>query len=175
MGIIGRPEPVKLISGLLAPDIETLESLYSELEAIWGKIDYKSTIFPFTQTKYYEKEMGANLLRQWIGFEEPFKPENLADVKIKSNEIEENRLRETRGRSVNIDPGYVTLHSLILASTKNFSHRIYLRDGIFAEVTLIYHKENFETLPWTFPDHIDHKEVFMEIRNLWVKQRKKLI
>ena len=97
--------------------------------------------------------MGEKLKRQWISFEKPILPDNLADMKIETNNIEDSYAKD-KNRIVNIDPGYITPANVILASTKDFSHRIYLSKGIYAEVTTIYRKEGFTKLPWTYPDYL---------------------
>ncbi len=110
----------------------------------------------FDHTDYYQEEMGAHLIKGFMGFPPPFSPDDLVQRKLISRKIEWHFIhRSTAGRhrQINIDPGYITLYSVILSTSKNFSHRIYLGQGIFAESTLLYHATQWEPLPWTYPDY----------------------
>ena len=97
--------------------------------------------------------MGDNLFRKLISFEKLIKPETLSDIKLFTNSIENEHLAEGGKRIVNIDPGYISLEKLVLATGKNFAHRIYLRNGIYADLTLVYKNGDFQPLEWTFPDY----------------------
>lgn len=145
-------KPVKLICGVLYRKTVDPNRLDEELISRLGPIDFKSEPFPFHFTAYYENEMGRNLIKRFYAFEKLILPDNLADIKNVTILIEKNFSSEGR-RTVNIDPGYLEESKLVLASTKNFSHRIYLKDGIWAEVTLRYEKGDFVTHPWTYPDY----------------------
>ncbi len=151
MGIPKKPDPAKLIIGLIFQP-EYLDPAVKELQKHFGPVSLESEIIPFDTTSYYEPEMGKGLKRRWIAFKNLIEQDKIVEIKLKTNEIE--RLWMDGGRKVNIDPGYVTESKLVLATTKNYSHRIYLRDGIYAEVTLIYRKkEGFVPLQWTYPDY----------------------
>jgi len=153
MGAIKKPIPAKLVMGLIAPSDELIRRAADRLIARYGQVDVWSDRIPFTFTAYYQGEMGAGLLRQWVSFSKPIDPGMLALVKAETNALEDE-FREGNARRVNIDPGYLTLANLVLASTKDFSHRIYLSGGIYGEVTLIYNKgKEFTPLPWTYPDY----------------------
>jgi hypothetical protein len=152
MGTIKQPVPAKLVMGLIAPSDELIVRVAERLTARYGRIDVWSERVPFSFTAYYEREMGTGLLRQWISFSKPIDPGKLALVKTETNVLEDE-FREGKARRVNIDPGYLTLSNLVLASTKDFSHRIYLSGGIYGEVTLIYKGKEFTPLPWTYPDY----------------------
>ena len=155
MGQISTPRPVKLFVGMLAGRTELFTVAQTELTAEFGAIDIVSDVMPFNYTDYYEDEMGANLLRKFVGFERLINPKELSSAKLFTNDLEE-KISEQSGaerRMVNLDPGYVSLSKLILASTKDYSHRIYLGDGIFAEVTLQFSDKRFHALPWTYPDY----------------------
>lgn len=126
------------------------------MEREFGPVILESPHYPFTHTKYYEAEMGTGLEKFFWAFEGFFPQENLVETKLFTNALEEELAQEKGGilkRRVNLDPGYVTEAQLVLATTKGYSHRIYLRDGIYAEVTLIYHKGGFRPLDWTYPDY----------------------
>ena len=154
MGNISQPNTVKFFFGLIFNDGFNIKEIYGVLEHKFGnKIDIYSPIIDFTFTKYYNREMGEKLKRQWISFQFPLSPDKLADIKVETNNIEDS-YSKNNNRIVNIDPGYITPANVILASTKDFSHRIYLSKGIYAEVTTIYRKEGFTKLPWTYPDYL---------------------
>jgi len=154
MGNINKPNPVKFFFGLIFNEEFNIEDVYRILEQKFNnKIDIYSPKIDFTFTKYYNKEMGEKLKRQWISFESPILPDCLAEIKTETNNIEDSYSKD-KNRTVNIDPGYITPANVILASTKDFSHRIYLSKGIYAEVTTIYRKEGFTKLPWTYPDYL---------------------
>ena len=152
MGKIHPPCPVKPVCGILAATPSLAEEAEKALEAAWGGIDLKSELIQFDFTSYYEKEMGKNLWRRWVSFKDLSDPGTLAGRKKASNDMEKN-LSSGGYRRVNLDPGYLSMAKLVLASTKDFSHRIFLSDGIYAEVTLIYRHDAFSALPWTYPDY----------------------
>lgn len=162
MGKINEPQSVKFFFGLIFEESFNIKEVYDILEKKFkNKIDIFSPIIDFSFTKYYNKEMGKHLKRQWISFETLLSPELLAEMKVETNNIEdsfsvvpEGSRQGSTNRIVNIDPGYITPANVILASTKDFSHRIYLSKGIYAEVTTIYRKEGFTKLPWTYPDYL---------------------
>ncbi len=107
---------------------------------------------PFTYTAYYEREMGRDLHRQVCSFLRLVPVESLPDIKLFSNQLE-IQLSQNGKRRINIDPGLLTEERAVLATGKNYTHRIYLRNGIYADLTLIYHKGAYEKLPWTYPDY----------------------
>jgi hypothetical protein len=145
-------KPVKLICGVLYQRGVDTESLEIRLCRLWGVIDLRSPVFDFIFTDYYTSEMGGDLKKRFYSFENLIAPESLADVKHAAAALEAE-LADKAGRTVNIDPGYLEESKLILASTKNFSHRIYLRNGIWAEVTMRFVRGKFVTHDWTYPDY----------------------
>jgi len=147
-----KVRPVKLIAGVLFQRDITLPHVETRLIEAFGPIDYMSPTFDFTFTDYYLSEMGGNLQKQFYSFERLILPDSLADIKHAAIAIEAG-FAGPGGRSVNIDPGYLEESKLVLASTKNFSHRIYLRDNIWAEVTMRYMRGKFVTHEWTYPDY----------------------
>jgi hypothetical protein len=153
MAEIKEPQKVLAFAGLIFIKDFDIELALKEFEGLVGSVIRKSEILPFTHTTYYNKEMGENLLRQWVLFEKLINPDLLVELKYKSNDVEKKFLNEDSGRKINIDPGLVSLSNIILASTKNYSHRIYLGKGIYAEVTLIYKDHQFKALEWTYPDY----------------------
>ena len=133
---------------------ELFKAVAAELVAGCGDLDIVSPWMPFDYTSYYEKEMGAPLFRRMIVFQRLIQQDELANIKIATNVLENSRLRGEK-RQINIDPGYLLLERFVLASGKNFSHRIYIGQGIYADLTLIYQHGGFKTLPWTYPDYAD--------------------
>ena len=147
---------MKLICGMISSRVELFDAAAEELSRAFGPIDHASETMDFDFTHYYDEQMGAPLYRRFVGFAEPFQAGALADAKLRTNAIEADFARRRGGdapRPINLDPGYVEASKLVLASMKNFSHRIYLTGGVYAEVTLMYRRGRWEPLPWTFPDY----------------------
>lgn len=171
MGLIRKPEPVKLIMGMIANDVELFEKVEAMLERKFGKIDFKSHIIDFNFTNYYEKEMGKGLKRKFISFEKLILPSEIVRVKLYTNKIE-RKFSDKGKRNVNLDPGYLNEGKVVLASTKDNLQRIYLGKGIYAEVTLYYRNKNFEHFNWTYPDYRTdlYKGIFKEMRRIFRRQ-----
>ena len=146
------PRPAKLVIGFFLKDKTLGTPLVENFVQRFGDVDIVSEWMPFDQTTYYESEMGAPLYRRMMAFETLIRQSELAQVKLFSNEIE-NQYAQNGKRVVNIDPGYLLLERLVLATGKNYAHRIYIGQGIYADLTLVFRKGRFETLPWTFPDY----------------------
>lgn len=166
MSIPRAPNPAKLIIGLITRDKVLFEPISLELVAEFGPVDLISGWMSFDYTNYYETEMGRPLFRRMISFAQLIHQEELAKIKLTTNRIEQSYLDNDR-RKVNVDPGYLLHERFVLASAKNFSHRIYIGDGIYADLTLIYQRGEFVTLPWTYPDYADEPmlELLTRIRN----------
>ncbi len=147
-----KSSPAKLVVGLFMKDKHLIGQLAKDLVDEFGPIDIVSTWFPFDFTTYYESEMDAPLYRRMFVFKQLVEQNKLADIKLLTNGIE-RRYLEDNNRCVNIDPGYLLLERFVLATGKNFTHRIYLDQGIYADLTLIYQKGRFQKLPWTYPDY----------------------
>jgi hypothetical protein len=154
MSIPKVPEDVKLFCSLFSPERDLLHRVITELEGLFGPIDWKSPEHLFDRTHYYEREMGGPLYRYFLAFENLIRPDDLVEIKLATNDLEMRYLRGGR-RMVNIDPGYICLERLILATGKNYTHRVYLSKGIYADLTLVYHKGGFRSLPWTYKDYAD--------------------
>ncbi len=149
-----EPAPVKLIIGILASGPDLLEAAVDNLTQTHGPVDLKSPTWHFTQTDYYNDQIGTDIIRAFIAFEKLIDPAELADIKIAANKLEQTLADTSKTscpRPVNIDPGYIEPSKLVLASTKNFAHRIYIGKKIWAEVTLTYSK-SWQSFPFTFPD-----------------------
>lgn len=170
MGRIHDFPPQKLvIPMILAPDAHH-QAVFAGLRERFGPIDYLSDSIPFNFTDYYEPEMGADLVRRFASFEALVDPSTLADIKLETDALERRFASSglAAPRRVNLDPGILSLSRLILASTKDHSHRIPIRSGIYAEVTLIYTGGDFQPLPWTFPDYRTegYRAILRDIRSI---------
>jgi|YelNatPaOPRAMG01_1025707.scaffolds.fasta_scaffold121278_2 hypothetical protein len=153
-------DPVKLVFSVLARDVSFIREVMELLARMYGPVDFVSAVLPFDYTDYYCAEMGEHLCRRFLSMENLIRPESLPDIKQATNAIED-RFSEDSKRRVNIDPGYVSKTNLILATGKNFTHRVYLRDGVYADLTLIYQGKQFRQLPWTYPDYAEEKQKTM--------------
>ncbi|HEY7168291.1 MAG TPA: DUF4416 family protein [Candidatus Binatia bacterium] len=154
MGTPKEPARVKYFVGILCAEPDLISAVEADLLSLLGAVEERSDILRWTASKYYEEEMGPGLLRCFISFKGLAAPNDLAGVKLATNEIEQRYRRgEKAGRRVNIDPGYVESGKLVLASTKNANHRIYLGCGIYAEVTLQFHHGEYHGAPHTYPDY----------------------
>ena len=171
MGEIRGHEPVKLIVGLIFKEDSVLKDTLSLLKRKFGEIDFESKTIPFKFTGYYEKEFGNGLSRKFISFSKLIEPQNLSAIKIFTNKLEQ-KFAVNKARKINIDPGYLNLAKLVLASTKDFSHRIYLNKGVFAELTLLFKDKTFKFQDWTYPDYrtSGYIEIFKQIRQIYAGQ-----
>ncbi len=166
MSIPRAPNPAKLVIGIITGDRALFEPISLELAADYGPVDIISDWMPFDYTDYYESEMGTALNRRMMTFKHLIHQEELKGIKLATNRIEQAYSDDGR-RRVNIDPGYLLHERFVLASGKNFSHRIYIGDGIYADLTLIYQRGGFVALPWTYPDYADRPmlELLTRIRH----------
>jgi CRISPR/Cas system CSM-associated protein Csm4 (group 5 of RAMP superfamily) len=173
MGEYQKQKKVKLFCAILYIDKTIYTNALEILEKDFSKIDYISSEIPFSYTSYYQPEMGNQIYRLYLSFSELIYPYQLADIKKRTNDIE-NYFKVNSNRKINIDPGYISLSNLVLATTKNYSHRIAISPEIYAEVTLIYKKNSFNSLEWTYPDYKDPQNIihFNNIRNILAKQLK---
>jgi hypothetical protein len=157
------PEAVKLIASLFSGDEHLLGVAVQALTERYGRADFISAPVSFAYTDYYEKEFGSSLIRRFVAFERLIRPESLPDVKVWTNALEE-RFAAGGRRKVNIDPGYLAKAHLILATGKGYTHRPYLREGIYADLTLVYREKSFHSLPWTYPGYAGGEVIDMLIR-----------
>jgi hypothetical protein len=152
------PKPAKLLVGMFTREKPLVAEVIAMLEKRFGPRDMVSDWFAFDFTSYYEAEMGSGLWRRVFAFRDLIEQKQLAGIKVFTNGIEQQfTLGSGRFRRINIDPGYLLHERLVLATGKNFTHRIYLEKGIYADLTLIYQKGSFRSLPWTYPDYADAK------------------
>jgi hypothetical protein len=171
---MSKPKPadsVKLTASIFYSDRHLLKETLEWLSRKYGYVDFVSLEMPFNYTQYYSKEMGTFLNRRFVFFEALIRPESLPDLKLYANHLED-KLSVDGKRRVNIDPGYISKAHLILATGKGYTHRPYLRDGIYADLTLMYKEKSFHTLPWTYPDYAEKKviDIFNRIRAKYVEQ-----
>jgi hypothetical protein len=141
MGIIRNPLPAKLFAGMISPEPTLFDACSNLLIESFGPLDYESGVMPWDTSDYYRDEMGKSLYRKFIFFRDLVDPGRLAAVKLFTNSLEGRYVLKDADRPrrrINIDPGYVTEAKVVLASTKDFSHRLYIGDNIYAEVTLRY-------------------------------------
>jgi hypothetical protein len=169
MSIPKPPKPAKLVISVFMKDKNLLGPVTAELTRVLGAVDIISRWFSFDFTTYYEPEMGAPLFRRVLTFQTHIEQNKLADIKILTNQIEQRHTAIGR-RRINLDPGYMVHERFVLATGKNYAHRIYIGSGIYADLTLLYRNGNFEVLSWTYPDYSHHQLIsFLE------KVRKKYV
>jgi hypothetical protein len=147
------PKPAKLVMSFLYREEEALAEVLAAADGNFGPLDFLSETLPFEFTSYYEAEMGKHLKRRLAAFRPLIFPPQLPEIKVWANGQENRHLDERGGRKINIDPGYLAPAKFILATGKDYSHRIYLGDGIYGDLTLMFQKGAFITLPWTYPDY----------------------
>lgn len=166
-----EPLPAKLGIGLIFKEKTAAESGWPAMEKKYGALDFLSEVRSFDYTDYYEAEIGRPLYRRWGFFRELVPQDRLADIKWQALEIE-NQWTVDGKRRLNLDPGLITAERLVLATGKNFSHRIYLGKGIFGDLTLIFSKGAFRPLSWTYPDYKDEWAIgmFIKIREKYLRE-----
>lgn len=168
-----EPRPVKLIIGILAADKRCLDTAVEAVETEFGGVDLVSEIWPFEKTDYYKSQTGGHILRQFVSIEKLIDPGCLAEIKHKTNRLEQELAAELGlelPRPVNLDPGIIEPSKLVLATTKNYSHRIYIGKQMYAEVTLFFDKGRWRTFDYTYPDY--RQECYLDFFD---RVRKKLL
>jgi hypothetical protein len=157
MGVPVDPKPVKLFVGMLSGNAALFDACAHSLSVDYGPVELVSEVAPWEYSDYYRDEMGPGLLRKFLSFERLIDPGILPSVKQRTDQLESSlAVHNAAGmrRTINIDPGYVTEAKVVLATTKDFSHRIYIGNRMFAEVTLRYRREirSFVAMEHTYPD-----------------------
>jgi len=175
MGLPLPPQPVLLLLAAFSRYEEALAWARRQAAAAWGSIALESPKFEFTETDYYEATMGSRLRKVFFAFVQPFAPDRLADVKLQTNAWEKEYAalgRHLEPRPLNLDPGYLAEGKLVLASTKDHAHRIYLGGGIYAEPTLQYKHRRWQPHPWTYADYRreDYQQFFSACRDYLHRQ-----
>jgi len=174
MGVIRQFVPVKLFIGVLVSNSKFIPEIENRLTAAYGSIDHRSDVIPFDFTDYYEAEMGDLIDRVFFSFERLIEADQLPEIKRQTNQLEDELAPLLRTpntnvkRPVNLDPGYLEQAKVILASTKNFYHRMYLGGGIFGEVTMHFKNNTYQFFPWTYPDYQskDYQDFFLRMRQI---------
>jgi hypothetical protein len=165
---------VKLVCGIIASQDRYFKRAEERLVELYGSVDKESPLFEFNLTNYYEKQMGKNLKRKFLSFDSLLLPERLSEIKLRTNELEKEIRKEFQAmqRIVNLDPGYLTPSALVMATVKDFAHRIPLRDGIYAHLELLFSKKEVRILSWTYPDYKTegYQKFFMEVRQIYLSQ-----
>jgi len=166
-------EPVKVIVAILWSDDESLRSAIHRLVKEWGPVDYEGSDHPFDTTHFYDEEMGASLHRRIVSHDSLVSPDYLPAAKHACNRIEDE-LKDTRGRRVNLDVGYLDHNKIVLASMKAAGQKIYLTNGVYADLTARYGQGRYQPFEWTFPDLRDgrYDEEWGKIREIYKRQRK---
>ncbi len=175
MGQIHKVQAVKFIVGVLAINEEALAEAGKLIARKLGAVESVSEVWPFSSTKYYAKEMSEKLLRQFVSLAELGDPTEVVKLKLSCSSAELTDAGERgRGerRAINLDPGYITPAKLVLASTKDYSHRVYLGEGIYGEVTLGYEQGAWRTFAWSYPDYAEgrYHEFFSQVRGRLLQQ-----
>jgi len=161
MGQTHSPRLVTPLLAMLANDAASFAVARKPLEELFGPVELQSQLYAFNKTEYYDASMGKGLQRQFFTFKRLADPAGLVDWKLTTNRLEvelkailssQNPAAASIDRPINLDPGYLTGAKLVLASTKDFAHRIYLRDGIFAEITMGFRGDSWVSHDFTFPD-----------------------
>jgi len=165
LSLLREPDPAQLIISVLICDEDLLSCILNTAKAAFGELDHAVGPLPFDFTKYYDAELGSGIRRWLWAFRDLVHPSTLAGIKKRTNEIETAYAVEGK-RRCNLDPGLLSLWNLVLATGKNNAHRIYLGDGIFADLTLIFRSSSFRSLDWTYPDYASPSliEIFNKIR-----------
>lgn len=177
MGKPKRPKRVKLIIAMLARNKKLFDSIEEFFIKDFGEIDYRSPVLLFTHTAYYRKEMGHPLKRRFLSFKKLILPETISKIKTITNSLEGRFATQKGGslkRQINIDPGYLSDSKLILVTAKDYSHRIYLKNGIYAEVTLAWKRGTFQPFEWTYPDYKtrEYIDILNSIRKMYMDKRR---
>ncbi len=163
--------PVLLLLAAFSRHEAALDWAKTRATEAWGPVALESPRFDFTETDYYDATMGTGLKKVFFVFQRPFDPAGLVEIKLATNRWEEEFAAAAglpEPRPLNLDPGYLTPAKLVLASTKDFAHRIYLSRGIYAEITLQYRHHRWQHHEYTFPDYrrADYQEFFSRCREV---------
>jgi hypothetical protein len=174
MGHIKTYPPVQYFAAITFTADFSVDRIYPALEKHLSPIEDVTESYDFSKfTDYYESEMGNRLLKKFVGFRDLGPAERLPDIKIATNKIESQH-RAKSGRQVNIDPGYLCAAKIVLATTKDYDHRLYLQNGIFGDVHLRFRQGHYGANDWTYPDYQQELvlEYFMILRKNYFSKLK---
>jgi len=173
MAVIAPFSQAKLVCGIIAGGDAPFARAEAALAGLYGPVDGRSGTFPFDFSDYYEPQMGPGLRRGFLSFEPLIAPDRLSGIKIRTNDLEEEIKRELGStlRPVNLDPGMITAAALIMATAKDFAHRVPLRDGIYGHLELLFAKHGIRRLEWTYPDFRDgrYDRFFLQVRQTYLR------
>jgi len=171
-----KPSPwAKFIVAITIPQNEINQNVESVLEDEIGSLDTRSDIYCFSDfSNYYDSEFGGRCWKYFVSVSDLLVSEKLVPIKLRTEEIQKSFADKEGKRTVNLDPGYLNGWQLVLSTVKNHSHRIYLSDGVFGEVTLLFRRPDFFPLPWTYPDYQAEEQLryFKKLRDLYNRQLK---
>ncbi len=175
MSVPRPPDPAKRVIGIFLKDRDLIDAIAAELAQNFGDVDLVSHWLTFDFTDYYQKEFGTPLFRRVFAFKQLMDQKALSETKQITNAIESCFLSQDGRRRVNIDPGYMLRERFVLATGKNYAHRIYIGGQIYADLTLIYRDKQFSPLPWTYPDYANPEMLafFEQIRDRYTIDLKK--
>ena len=166
------PSPAKLFTGILYREEKDRKAVQLAFEKSFGSVDCEAGPFPFQNTGYYD-EIGTGLQKYFFSLRGPIEREKMPEIKLFSNRLEASLADDGR-RRVNIDPGYLTLSNVFLASCKDYYHRVYLGRGVYLENEYRYNSGSYDFWPWTYPDYKQQSYLnfFYKLRSLYHKQLK---
>ncbi len=171
MGILHPHPPVKLICGLLCHPDQPVQAVHLAIEKRWGPIAAQTEWFDFSHTPYYRKEMGDGLKKQYLSIDPLVPIDRMPEIKLESNETEKRFTRDGNRRA-NIDPGYLADAKILMITTKNLAHRVYVGRNLFVDLQLIYKKDSYYPMPWAFADMREPKVIqfFNTVRERYQEQ-----
>ena len=169
MGTPRKPDPVKLFIGIMHDERLAIERVLGQLAGCFGETECSYGPVPFSWTDYYAPEMGEKCRKLYLCYAGLIDRDELPSIKVRTNALEQEHAADGR-RKVNIDPGYLARDKLVLATTKDFFHRLYLGQGIYGEVTLHFQKGTFRHFSWTYPDYKEEK-----LQEFLIKARASLV
>lgn len=166
------PVRSKLFIGILTASEDSLWLAEKYLVKKYGIIDFKTSNIPFIHTNYYNS-IGNELSKVIVSFKKLIKREKIAEIKLYTNKLEK-KISGNNKRKINIDPGYLTLSNVFLASCKDYFHRVYLSKGVYIENELKFMNKRYEAWEWTYPDYLkqEYLDFFYSIRKIYYKQIK---
>ncbi len=164
-------DPVKIFVAVLWTEPDSLQKAIAQLVVQWGEIDFSGADYAFDMTDYYEPEMGRELKRRLVSFKKLAPPDFLSPAKHACNAIEDG-LSGERGRTVNLDIGYLDHNKIVLASFKGAGQKIYLANGVWADMVARYRGGRYRAFEWTFPDFSDgrYDRELIQIRQIYIRQ-----
>lgn len=169
MSVRSAPGPGRIVVSAIYREPRAFEAAIPRMAKLLGEIRPAGEPLPFDWTDYYAAEMGSPLSRRFLVAVDPVRRDSLPGIKVGLEAIE-RELSVAGRRTVNLDPGLVTPENFVLATAKNFTHRVYLGEGVFAELTLEYRGGEFRPQPWTYPDYASN-----EVRTLLASVRREML